>query len=315
MPTGHGGMARIPKSLDLKELDQILPVLVDQGLPGHGEFLVADLEDDERTPAVIAIAVWHGYLPMAAMGHLLPKIHKSRCVLVPGAVHIGKKVRRKAKGFHLTINTAWAEVVQHVQAFTYTAFKGDCWLSDELARAYEAVSRVGNEWRRGSIAFHSVELWHTESGTLVAGEVGYTCGSVYSCTGFTIKDQYPGAGSVQLVALGLWLARCGFELWDLGMELDYKLMLGGQSVPRAEWARQIRTLRNASVVLKQPVGLEADAHALLVELAGGRGEPPEAKVQEEKAAGLAAAATRRSPKPPAELAAAVPASAVVPAVP
>ncbi|CAE8636743.1 unnamed protein product, partial [Polarella glacialis] len=240
-----------------------------RGLPDGGEFLIADLEH-ERTPALIALLVWHGFLPMAGMGSwLLPKIHQHRCVLNPRDVHIGKKVRRRAKGFHLTVDKAWSAVVSNIQQLTWTSTKGDCWLYDQLTDAYQAVASVGEKWRRGgAIAFHSVELWHSASGELVAGEIGYTCGSVYSsCTGFAMKEKHPGAGSVQLAALGRWLARLGFELWDLGMELDYKLELGGQMVPRSEWARRIRDLRShvAGPLLSPGLPSDASAQALLGE--------------------------------------------------
>mmetsp|Transcript_94454 Transcript_94454/g.243963 ORF Transcript_94454/g.243963 Transcript_94454/m.243963 type:complete len:228 (+) Transcript_94454:60-743(+) len=164
----------------------------------------------------------------------------------------------------MSVDAAWSAVVQNIQKRTYTSSKGDCWLSDELARAYQAVSNVSSEWRRGTATFHSIELWHTATGELVAGEIGYTCGSVYSsCTGFTQKDEYPGSGGVQLAALGRWLVRCGFEVWDLGMELDYKLELGARNVPRAEWARRIRKLRTCVAELTSPAGADADAFSLL----------------------------------------------------
>ena len=51
-----------------------------------------------------------------------------------------------------------------------------------------------------------------------------------------MKDKYPGAGSVQLAALGAWLVKQGFQLWDLGMELEYKLEMGARVVPRSDWA-------------------------------------------------------------------------------
>ena len=84
-----------------------------------------------------------------------------------------------------------------------------------------------------------------------------------SCTGFSLKEKYPGAGSVQLASLGRWLERCGLEVWDLGMEMSYKLELGCKTVPRDEWARLIRSLRDAAVPLHAPQGDEADAERLL----------------------------------------------------
>lgn len=276
---GGSHMAEIPRSFDLRDLDAILPRLVDRGLPGGGEFLCADLINDERTASIIVLLIWHGFLPMAGhddtgLGMLLPKMHESRCILVPAEIHIGKKVRRRAGGFRLTVNADWWAVVRSVQQFTFTTHEGDCWLSDELAGAYLSGSK--SKWQRGGIAFHSVELWDAASGQLVAGEIGYTCGSMYSsCTGFALKDQYPGAGTVQLAALGRWLASCGFALWDLGMELPYKLDLGGRSVPRAEWARRVRALREASARLVSPDGPAAEAARLITEPP----EPPDAPAE------------------------------------
>merc|ERR1740121_2183684 len=263
----------------LEDLDRILPQLVDNGLPGGGQFLVADLEKDEWSPKLVVLLVWHGYLPMGGQGMLLPKIHLNRCLLIsPGSVHVGRKVRRRAKGFHLTLDQAWSVVVKSVQEHTFTKRKGDCWLSDRLSAVYQAANSVSREWRREGVAFHSVELWHTASGELVAGEIGYTCGAVYSsCTGFALKERFPGSGSVQLTSLGRWLERCGFEIWDLGMEMDYKLELGGKSVPRDEWARHIRRLRNTAVSLRQPLGEEGEADRLLASDPAGaaaRDAPP-----------------------------------------
>lgn len=240
-------------------------------------------EVDENSPVMIATLVWHGFLPMGGMGLLLPKIHEHRCLLEPGNMHVGKKVRKRTKRghFHLTVSKAWPEVVRGIQEHTFTEDKGDCWLSDELAKAWLAVNSLDDERRRG-VSFHSVELWHTASCKLVAGEIGYTCGGVYSsCTGFTLKDEYPGSGSVQLAALGRWLVRCGFQLWDLGMELDYKVELGGQTVRRSEWARRSRALRlEQAAALRSPDGAEAGDAADLITQGGspeGSGLQPPSK--------------------------------------
>mmetsp|Transcript_36689 Transcript_36689/g.80424 ORF Transcript_36689/g.80424 Transcript_36689/m.80424 type:complete len:308 (-) Transcript_36689:141-1064(-) len=283
-------MTFIPRNMDLRELDQILNRLVERGLPDGGEFLIADLRSDQRTASLIALLIWHGFLPMAGGGQLLPKIHKKRCILEsPSDVHIGRKVRRRAKGFHLTVDTAWSEVVRGIQELTYTRQKGDCWLSDAIAAAYQAVNKLDSKLRRG-VAFHSIELWHTASGKLVAGEIGYTCGKVYSsCTGFAMKTEYPGMGSVQMAGLGRWLARCGFAVWDLGMELDYKLELGGRMVSRADWIRRIRALRGETAALVLPAAPDADAHRLLTELE----EPLEAEASTKDGAARTAETKRK----------------------
>lgn len=262
-------MARIPSSLALEDLEEILPHLVDEGLPDGGEFLVANLGEGERTASLIALMVWHGFLPMSGASRrrvdmLLGKMHLQRCVLEPSKTHVGKKVKKRAKAFRLSVNEAWSEVVDNIQRHTWTSAPGDCWLSDKMAQAYKDVESLGSKWLRGGIRFLSIELWNCQNGDLVAGEIGYTCGSTYSsCTGFSIKDKYPGAGCVQLAALGAWLAKQGFQIWDLGMELDYKLELGGQVVPRVEWAAMVRKLRHQETALPTPEGDEANAFSLL----------------------------------------------------
>ena len=128
-------MARIPSSLALEDLEEILPHLVDEGLPGGSEFLVASLDEGERTASLIALLVWHGFLPMSGVGMLLGKMHLQRCVLEPSKTHVGKKVRKRAKAFRLSVNQAWSEVVQNIQRHTWTSAPGDCWLSDKMAQA------------------------------------------------------------------------------------------------------------------------------------------------------------------------------------
>lgn len=242
--------AKIPLHASLTDIDQAMPKLADHGLPGGSEFLRADLCRDNIAP-LIALLIWHGFLPMGTSKAkaLLPKMHHNRCVLRTGSVHIGRKARKNAKQFNLTIDYAWDQVVSGVQQHTYTSRPGDCWLSSDLVSAYVAVNSLPLEQRRGSVTFHSVELWHRESGQLVAGEIGYTCGSVYtSCTGFALKEEFPGAGTVQLVVLARCLTSAGFVLWDLGMELDYKMELGAETICRPEWLRRIRHLRSANPV-------------------------------------------------------------------
>eukprot|EP00401_Gymnodinium_catenatum_P064000 CAMPEP_0117545656 /NCGR_PEP_ID=MMETSP0784-20121206/46209_1 /TAXON_ID=39447 /ORGANISM="" /LENGTH=637 /DNA_ID=CAMNT_0005342513 /DNA_START=67 /DNA_END=1978 /DNA_ORIENTATION=+ len=239
---------------DRTDLDHVLASVADTGKGLSGEFLASPL-DRHHSPALIALAVWHGFLPMGASddrGYLLLKLHRQRCVLEPKEVHVGRKQRKSASRFRLSVDEAFAEVVRETQARTFTRDPGDNWLAVDLAEMYAAVQRLPDVARKG-VTFHSIELWHRTSGRLVAGEIGYTVGSIYSsCTGFALKEEYPGAGTLQLAALGRWLHECGFRVWDLGMSLPYKLELGAQPQPRRAWVACVRQLRGLRTTLVSP---------------------------------------------------------------
>jgi len=91
------------------------------------------------------------------------------------------------------------------------------------------------------VRLYSVEVWNADTGALAGGELGYSVGGIYSSlTGFSEEDA---AGSVQLLALGQLLTKCGFEYWDLGMDLDYKRRLGAELIPRSEFLTHVHRSR------------------------------------------------------------------------
>eukprot|EP00592_Proboscia_alata_P015402 CAMPEP_0194395436 /NCGR_PEP_ID=MMETSP0174-20130528/124424_1 /TAXON_ID=216777 /ORGANISM="Proboscia alata, Strain PI-D3" /LENGTH=217 /DNA_ID=CAMNT_0039191375 /DNA_START=427 /DNA_END=1080 /DNA_ORIENTATION=+ len=94
------------------------------------------------------------------------------------------------------------------------------------------------------VRLYSIEVWNAQTGELVGGELGYTVGKIYtSLSGFACEDS---AGSVQLAALGVALKNCGFELWDLGMYMEYKTRLGAKCVERDVFVDEVNQnkLRN-----------------------------------------------------------------------
>lgn len=270
---------------DHPDLEKLLPLIVESY---EEEFLISPFT--KLSSAFTATLVWHGFLPMAVNlgrnGHyMLPKIHHERSLLVPSEVHVGRQTRKRAKLYRLSVDKAWAQVVDGVQKYTWTETPGDNWLCDELVSAYHGVQALSSKQRRG-VTFHSVELWHLESGTLVAGEIGYTVGKVYtSCTGFCLKSGYTGSGTVQLVCLGRWLAKLGFELWDLGMEMEYKKELGSKNFPRKEWIRRLKLLRDSKCELRTPDDNDPTAQELLAvsaDTCAMKGEPASAAASASK---------------------------------
>lgn len=201
-----------------------------------------------------------GFLPIACPGILLPKLHNERCVIrLPGRLHTSKSVRKKSKRFCMTINKSFDEVV----ANCHRQHGSHCWLYPELVAAfrsihqresgYPAIVNVTNsdppEKALCQVRMYSIEVWSDED-ELVAGELGYTVGSIYtSLTGFTAQDS---AGSVQLAALGKLLIQSNFEVWDLGMEMEYKVGLGAEVMPRDEFVETVHRVRRCQRQLRLP---------------------------------------------------------------
>ena len=105
---------------------------------------------------------------------------------------------------------------------------------------------------RGSthVKMRTFEVWDKTTGALVAGELGYACGDVYtSLSGFS---RMASAGAVQCAATAKLLARSGYALWDLGMELPYKTKLGAQLLPRDAFLKRLRQARAVGALRLYP---------------------------------------------------------------
>jgi Leu/Phe-tRNA-protein transferase len=230
--------------------------------PYHGDFCYAR----QFHPQLLVQLLAEGFLPIAtAEGRiLLPKLHAQRCVIdlrgtdsdhqgnshgnsASSHLHISKSVRKKSKRYHLTINQAWEDVVdgcrhQHGE---------HCWLYPSIVGAFAALHRQPHVAKIPAdpsvscpplecpVRMLSVEVW--QDNVLVAGELGYTVGRMYtSLTGFA---NVSGAGSVQLAATGRLLLTCGYRWWDLGMDMEYKRELGAMLLDRPDFVQQVRSCR------------------------------------------------------------------------
>lgn len=214
----------------------------------HGDFFISHYFD----PRLIATLMYEGFLPIATPNYLVPKLHKERCVIYPlhsssgSTVHISKNVKKRSKKFTLTCNQSFRNVVQgcHDQ-------HGISWLYPPIVNAFETILEntsllEPHQTNTFPVTFYTVEVWNLE-GDLVGGELGYAFGTIYtSLTGFSKEDN---AGSVQLAALGQFLWEQGFEMWDLGMELEYKQRLGARNMPRHEFVQTVKELRDKDTLL------------------------------------------------------------------
>uniref|UniRef100_A0A7S4UT52 Leucyl/phenylalanyl-tRNA--protein transferase n=1 Tax=Ditylum brightwellii TaxID=49249 RepID=A0A7S4UT52_9STRA len=235
------------------------PYLSNMVFPYHDEFYQSLCYD----PRLMVQLMSEGFLPIATSRALLPKLHYQRSAIRPPLrqnIHISRSTRKKSGKFELTIDKDFDAVVKGCHAQ-----HGVSWLYPRIVAGFLAIHRQPDHKldamifdSRGRqptgeltpVRIHSVEVWSVQTGKIVAGELGYTVGNVYtSLTGFSSEDS---AGTVQLAALGVLLEACGFQMWDLGMGLDYKTKLGAVDVPRDEFVRFVRGSRTgySDVVLQ-----------------------------------------------------------------
>jgi Leu/Phe-tRNA-protein transferase len=194
-----------------------------------------------------------GFLPMAGrifadLICLLPKLHLARCLMVDleRDLVVEKHARRRARHYQCSVDAAFDGVIRGCQR----QHGEHCWFYAPLTAAYRRIhGSNGRNGMEGGVRMHSVEVWDKRSGALVAGELGYAVGGIYtSLSGFRVPGAQ-SAGTIQCCCVAVLLRRRGFKVWDLGMGMDYKERLGARCVPRAEFLRLLRSVRDLPVTL------------------------------------------------------------------
>mmetsp|Transcript_52359 Transcript_52359/g.78242 ORF Transcript_52359/g.78242 Transcript_52359/m.78242 type:complete len:368 (-) Transcript_52359:37-1140(-) len=239
-------------------------------------------------PRLIVQLMAEGFLPIAAENVLLPKLHEERCVIpLPANFHIRKSTRKKAHKFNITFNKAFDQVVQNCHEQ-----HEHCWLHPPLVQAFRiiwdqhpnGVRAILENRRACSVRIYSTEVWDTD-GNLVAGELGYSVGCIYtSLTGFSFVDS---AGSVQLAALGSLLCKSGFQMFDLGMWMEYKESMGAILMPRREYVDFVHAVRSRDSHVRLPSTDEKplECRQVIDEFMGvgkAKAQPPTGKKKQNK---------------------------------
>jgi Leu/Phe-tRNA-protein transferase len=183
----------------------------------------------------ISELIYEGYLPIAyrdSILYILAKLHSTRSVISLEVKKISKSVKKRKKEFRMMVGFDYKGVCEGVRRV-----HGEGWLYPEISALFKQVSGY-----IPSLRVVSVEIYKGDK--LVAGEIGYTLGNVYSSlTGF-YDHEYPGSGKVQLDALRCLLIKKGYKYWDLGMEMDYKTEMGAVGISRVEWLNLVRYTRD-----------------------------------------------------------------------
>lgn len=164
---------------------------------------------------------------------LIPQIQGAYAVLDWDNLHVSKSMRRWMRseacisgGYRLSVPHDFGEVWSGIEAY-----HEDNWMS----RVYFRMLLALLEERRDDFELVPVGLIN-DAGNLVAGEVGYRIGAVYtSLTGFSDRDRR-NLGKLQLLRLGEHLRDAGFAFWNLGHPyMQYKLDLGAAILKRRDF--------------------------------------------------------------------------------
>jgi len=206
------------------------------------EFLAAAFFD----PAPLAALAGAGFLLMSqdlgGITILLPKLHLERAVLAPRDFRTPKGLR----GMRGTVSTGTELRVSTdiEEAFDLCVERwGTDWLTSTLKRALAGFPRETETGQLPSVRPLSFSLYRGEK--LAAVEFGAAAGGVYSSYSGTWIEK--GAGKIQMALSAAWLSENGFELWDLGIPMDYKARLGAEYVDRRTFIARFRAARGAGI--------------------------------------------------------------------
>ena len=210
--------------------------------PGEETFNYSPYLDDR----FLAEVIYEGYLPIATkdqeVTYVLAKLHDTRALITLTKSRVSRTIRKRQREFRILVNTDYEGVCEAVRKV-----HGHGWLYPEICEVYK---KLLDSTYLPSLQLITIEVYKEDK--LVAGELGYTLGSIYSSlTGFYDRD-YPGSGKVQLEGLRCLLIKKGIKYWDLGMEMEYKSEMGALGVPRSEWLDIVRS--NRDLVCESLVG-------------------------------------------------------------
>jgi len=167
---------------------------------------------------------------------LIPQMQAAYAVLDWERLRVSRSMRRWMRsdrglraGYRLSVGHRFEAVYEGI-----AAYHEDNWMSEayfRTLRALEAEPREGFE-------LLPVGLLDCR-GELVAGEVGYRIGAVYtSLTGFSDRKQR-NLGKLQLFLLGEHLREAGYAFWNLGHpHMQYKLDLGARVLERKDFLKR-----------------------------------------------------------------------------
>jgi hypothetical protein len=164
------------------------------------------------------------------------KVHRERMIMDLSQYKGEGLNKRKANQFTITIDGVgdWAIAERLV-----VERHGDNWLCPQLRPVFAYIHHHPEAFQS---TFHCVVIRDARSSAVVAVELGYCVGTIY--TSLTGSYSRSGCGTVQMAALGLVLKARGYLTWDFGMAMDYKAAMGGGNLGRKQWLARVAKERD-----------------------------------------------------------------------
>jgi len=201
---------------------------VDEALDEPDGLLAAGAD---LTPGRLVDAYRHGIFPWFNDGDpILWWSPDPRTVLAPRQLHVSHSLRRrlKARAFTVTVDTAFAAVLDHCAA--PRAGAAGTWLTPAMKDAYLTLHGQG--------LAHSMEVWM--EGALAGGIYGVALGRMFF--GESMFSRRTDASKIAMVYLAAQLDRWGFPWIDCQLETDHLRSLGATAMPRSAFVAEVARL-------------------------------------------------------------------------
>lgn len=182
----------------------------------------------DLAPSTLFKAYSTGAFPMHIQGQLGWWSPLTRGILEPSQLRVSRSLRKSAKHFSVTIDTAFDEVIAACAAPN----RPHGWIGSDIQAAYRHMHRLG--WA------HSLETRDSD-GTLVGGLYGIAIGSLFA--GESMFHLRRDASKVALMALVELLGND--RLIDVQWATDHLMRLGVQTCSRPWYLARLPDLCSA----------------------------------------------------------------------
>ncbi len=176
----------------------------------------------DLSPARLLAAYRRGIFPWYQAGQpILWWSPDPRCVLLPGALHLSRSLRKtlRRETFSISVDADFAGVITQC-ATAGKRGRGQTWITPEMHAAYLALHASGHA--------HAVECW--QEGQLVGGLYGVVLGHVFF--GESMFSRSRDASKAALAALVRLCPRHDIRLIDCQVANDHLASLGSELMPR-----------------------------------------------------------------------------------